>query len=532
MNVACTPNRNSCFGLSRKGLLLAPAFLTGILLSSCAPMNPPSGRTVDIPAAAKAAPRQEAINEVRDSVTTIPLGEDVLVPELRPSDTLPHDRIGPFELRSETLAGALQLILANYQDVSIAFQTDAALTRQVTVANLSGTVDSVVSRLCGLADLYCTYEDGVLLVKETETFTVSLPPLGDAAYSNISSGLVAVSGASVTVDPSTRTLIYSVSQRNAEKAEKYFERLRTSTAMIVYETYIWEVQLDNANDAGINWQKLESFGDWNTGIDISSSASSQVGAPITIGLPTKGNVDLDSGDVFRFLSEQGSVKTISQPQITVLSGSEANLRVAETINYIESLARTTDDDGDETVSTTTAEVDTGFTLNIASSWDESTVYASIELEIDEFLGFQEFDAGDDDTLQLPRTSERELRTQVRSRPGDSILIAGLVRERDEYDTSGLGANTPVIPISRTGRTDNIELVILMRPRVIRYVSQHELDASHAASLLSDIQPAKKPFQLFPTQSNQITQGVDIDSLLNPSTAKPSDSDAGNKGDKL
>lgn len=507
--------------LLRTSLCLA-TLMGSVALSSCAPMNAPNSRTLDIPPAVKAAQRAEAVNEARDAVLTIPLGDDVLVPEVRLGDPLSMDEVGPYELRNETLAGALQLVLAGY-DVPIAFQTNEGLSRQVTVANLKGSVDDVVRRLCGLADLYCTYEGGILEVKETETFTVSLPPLDDAGFESISSGLEAVSGAETVIDESTRTLIYTVTQRNADRAKRYFDRIRANTALIVYETYIWEVQLDTANSSGIRWEELDNIGKFNTGITLDGGISNQVGTPITIGLPTTDSVSLTTGDVFRFLSEQGAVKTISQPQLTVLSGSEANLRVAETINYIESLTRTTDDDGDETVSTTTSEVDTGFTLNIASSWDQSTVYAAIELEIDEFLGFETFDAGSDDTLQLPRTSERELETQVRSRPGDSILIAGLVRERDEYDVAGLGAGSPLIPTGRTGQTDNTELVILLRPRVIRYVPQEELDAIKAQEA-KDLQAAKElaekgAFKLFPDEEgDQEKPEFDIDMLLNPAVS--------------
>ena len=479
-------------------------------IASCAPMNAPEGRTVDIPPAAKAEPRTESVNEGREPVLTIPLGKDVLVPTAKAGDELSTDIVGPFELRGETLAAALQLILADY-DIPIAFQTNEGLTRTITVANLKGTVSSVVKKMCGLADLYCTYENGILEVKDTETFIVSLPPLDDAGFESISGGLAAVSGAETVIDTSTRTLIYTVTQRNSERAARYFDRLRANTAMIVYETYIWEVQLDSANSAGIQWQKLANLDALNTGISLNSAISTQVGTPITIGLPTKENVNLATGDVLKFLTEQGAVKTISQPQITVLSGSKANLRVAETINYIESLTRTFDSNDRESVATTTAEVDTGFTLDIASSWDQSTVYATIELQINEFLGFENFDTGDGNSLQLPRTSERELSTQVRSRPGDSILIAGLVRERDEYSVSGPGTNTPIVPTSRTGRTDNTELVILLRPRVVRYITpeQAQMERDEKSKGLNK-------FSLTPSTVETEMSEFDIDLLLNPS----------------
>ena len=431
----------------------------------------PDGRTVAIPSPQAAQERQRALNENPDGIMFVPLGKDVLIPTAMDAERMPEEEVGPFELRGETVAGALQLVMFPF-DVPIAFETEEGLDRPITVSNLRGNLNDVVERICSLADLYCYYDGQALVIQETGTFTVSMPPIGDdGAFADISTGLEAITGESPVIDEATRTMIYTATHRTSKRARQFFERLRASTALVIFETYIWEVQLDSANSAGINWTQMVDLGNFNTGISLAGTLSNQVGTPISIGLPTKGATDLTNGDVFRFISEQGAVKTISQPQITVLSGSQAELRVAETRNYIESLTRTTDEDGDETVSTTTGSVDNGFTLTIQSNWDESTIYSSIEIELEEFLGFDTFDAGSDDTLQLPRTTERSLNTQVRSRPGDSILIAGLVRENDQYDLAGPGFMKPLVPTAKTALTTNSELVMLLRPRVIIYQPQ-------------------------------------------------------------
>ncbi len=399
------------------------------------------------------------------------------------------------------------------------------MRRRITVSNLTGTVDKVIERICSLANLYCAYEDGVLVVRDTQTFTVALPPIEDSdvgggsggssggdsgsgdsgsggssssggdsgggsssgssdVIGNISSGLAAITKLDVSSDPTTRTLIYTATQRTAKAAEQYFERLRASTALIVYETYIWEVQLTNANATGIRWQQLGSFGELNLGFNASGALSTAVtGTPISIGLPTKGDVNFSTGDVFQFLSQQGAVKTISQPQLTVLSGSRARLRAAETRNYISELTRTVTEQGQESVSTSTDQVDSGFTLDIQSNWDQATVYANISIALEEFIQFEEFEAGTNGTLRLPRTSNRQVDTSVRVRPGDAILIAGLVREQDAYNKSGPGFNNPILPTSRSTETRNTELVFLLRPRVIIYKSPNADDVKKAAQSL-------------------------------------------------
>ncbi len=456
----------------RRGLFFQAAVLacSFVFLASCAQVDVPGARNVKIPSPTMANERPEAINEKPDSVLYLPLGSDVLVPEADGGDSLPDEIVGPFELRSETLAGALQLILSDYE-LPLAFETNEALTRTITVANLRGPLNKVVERVCGLADLYCSYEDGLLVIKETQTFTVTVPPVGGETdiLAALATGLQAITGATATTEPGTRTIIYEATNRTANLAERYFQKIRSNTALIVFEVYIWEVALNSDNATGIDWQAIDTIGKFNLGIDFPGGTGADF-TPISIGLPTTGDVAFAGDQVLQFISNYGAVKTISQPQITVLSGAQATLRAADTVNYVSSLSRSVDD-GEVTVSTETDSVDTGFTLTIASAWDNATIYGTIQIELQEFRRFQEFDA-DGTTLQLPETTERELSTQIRIRPGDSLLIAGLVRENDQFDKSGPGFQEPIIPTSRSATVTNTELVFLLKPRVIVYTSEN------------------------------------------------------------
>lgn len=459
-----------------------------LLLGSCADVDIPGARNLKITSPSVAQEKPEAINEKPDSVIYLPLGSDVLVPEVAAGAALPKDHVGPFELRSETVAGALQLILADYQ-IPLAFETEEGLTRTITVANLRGSLDSVVERVCGLADLYCSFEDGLLVIKELQTFTVTVPPVGDDSFlTSLADGIAAITGETPITETATRTIIYEATNRTAKLAERYFQRVRANTALIIFEIYIWEVSLDNENATGIDWQEIDVFGKFATGIDIPGGVGAGF-TPISIGLPTvSGTPSFDGNDVLEFISGYGAVKTISQPQITVLSGAEASLRAADTQNFVSSLSRSVDD-GEVTVSTETDSVDTGFTLTISSIWDNATIYGDIEIDLQEFQGFSNFDA-DGTVLQLPNTTERELTTAVRIRPGDSLLIAGLVRESDQYDESGPGFMRPLIPTSRSATVSNTELVFLLKPRVIVYTSEGSDQGFAQKTVIRD--PARIP----------------------------------------
>ncbi len=449
---------------------------TSMVLAGCADAVGPDARTVQVPAPRVADERQKGVNENGEPVIYLPLGEDVLMPQSLKGDALPDTIVGPYELRGETLAGALQLIMDGI-DIPVAFESETSLTKTITMTNLKGPVSQVVNDVCALANMYCSYQNGVLSVKDREIFTVTLPPIVAKAdigslLTNVAAAIGSITGETPITDPSTRTIVYRASQRTAEMANRYFQRLRSNTAMIVYETYIWEVNLNTANSTGIKWSSFDQIGRFKFGINLAGATDTNLSTPVSIGLPTTGNVSFTSGDVLQFISSYGAVKTISQPQISVLSGSEAKLRVADKQNYVASITKTasTTTGGADSFSTTTATADTGFTLSIGSNWDNSSVYGTVDILLQELRKIDSFEAGTDATVQLPQTTERELNTTVRVRPGDMILIAGLVRESDQYSKDGLGIAEPFIPTSRTVQSGNTELVFLLRPRVVVFTS--------------------------------------------------------------
>lgn len=441
-------------------------------LTGCAQGLVPEARNVNIPAPAQADARRNGINERPDSIIYLPLGRDVLVPLPQGGEPLPDIEVGPYELRGETLGGALQLVLSDV-DIPIAFQTDLGLSRKVTVTNMRGRLAEVVSQVCSLADLYCAFEKGVLVVKERQMFSITIPPLGTtetraALMAGMADAIEKMVGREPIVDAGNRTIVYEASDRTSDMVDRYFQKLRTSTALIVYETYVWEVSLNAGASSGINWDAFSNNAKWKFGVSLTGTVDPDVGSPISIGLPTTGDLTdtaISTSDILKFISSYGAVKTISQPQLTMLSGSTAKLRVADKQNYVSKITRTVS--GDQvTVATDTASVESGFTMNIESAWDNATVYGNIDILLQDVRDIEVFDDNPESVVQLPQTTEREVTTQVRVRPGDSLLIAGLVRENDTASREGPGIEKPIFPTSRSNLARNAELVFLLKPRVV------------------------------------------------------------------
>jgi hypothetical protein len=399
-------------------------------------------------------------------ITYVKLDKDVLRPMKQLQSRLPsNENVGPFEMREETLAGALELILGG-KKIPMAFETNKATTNTVTISNLQGKLNDVVDKVCSLANLYCSYENGTMIIKETESFTVSLPPMIADDYTPFVSGLAAITGGQTYVDSLTRSLTYTTTQRNHQRAIEYFDRLRSNTAMIVYEIQIWEVQLSDRYQTGIDWEAL------NGGLGAFDFNLSRDGTPaITggLGIGTQfTSTDLTADVVLTFLQTQGAVKTISQPQLTVLSGSEAKLRVGNSRDYVSQITRTVGVNTADNVSVSTSKLETGLNLGINSAWDNSTVYGNLKIEVQNLIRLGSLDVGTT-SIQLPETSDRSIETKLRVRPGDAVLIGGIVEQRNTLDQSGLpGNNKPIFAIGKDKLGSNTELVFMLRPRVVIY----------------------------------------------------------------
>jgi hypothetical protein len=162
----------------------------------------------------------------------------------------------------------------------------------------------------------------------------------------------------------------------------------------------------------------------------------------------------------------------------VLSGASATLSVSQAQNYVNGTTTTLGQNGNpNTVTATTATLNTGLTINVNGAWHDSTVYGNLAISLNDLLGIDKFitDTTTGNTVQLPRTNTRSLSTQIRVRPGDSILIGGLVTQKDNYSGSGPGFSKPLLETSRDSQASNTELVFLLRPRVVIYEAGDDSD---------------------------------------------------------
>ena len=144
-----------------------------------------------------------------------------------------------------------------------------------------------------------------------------------------------------------------------------------------------------------------------------------------------------------------------------MNGTNGNIRVGQSTTFVSrvgsqivnGVAQSTAD---------TQNLRTGLEVSLTGEAHDSTIYTRINISITELLALKRFTALGVD-LNLPEVADRELKTQVRCRPGDTILLGGITVSRAQDDfQSGLGTR------SRTESTKQTELVVTIRPRLLLF----------------------------------------------------------------
>jgi type II secretory pathway component GspD/PulD (secretin) len=472
-------------------------FLIGLLVASqtaCAfPRSAPSPE-VRSAEKAKVPEKDQLLSRADDpAILDVPISDTVFVPQsMERSDPLPSLRIENFNAYEMRASDALRLLLQD-KKIPVVFES-ATNDIVVSAIGLSGTLEEVLDKMSKMGGLYYTYQDGVLRVKATRRFVVSLPPVQQNTGGQEISGLLDKMGAEETSTDNSNHVVFFTAKRDVyEEVRTYLQKIRDTKSLLVYESYFFEVTLNDDKALGINFNKAnEKFA--NLGLKF--SGGSTVGAvgtsnPFSLGSTyTAGDLDVDI--LTKFLQTQGSVETLSKPTISIIAGTSASFRVGNKLRYISqtqttaaTTTGTTTTTANPTVTVTTDTLDLGLTLALTGDFEEDSVYTTVRLDITNLTSLDEFSSGSGDnatTLKLPQTNDRSLTTAVRVRPGDSILIAGIQNSQDTTNTNG----TPAFRgfSLQTLKSDSVkrsELVVVMRPRVIRFVPRSKLGMDAAAS---------------------------------------------------
>jgi general secretion pathway protein D len=279
----------------------------------------------------------------------------------------------------------------------------------------------------------------------------------DAGARSVASESVSVRGEGVTlsVDPRSNTLIFFTTGTKYQTLLPMVQRLDVPPKQILLETMIAEVTLT---------------GEFAYGVEFAFTSGNFSGGTLGgLGLPSGGLQlnwinSLTQQARIKLSASNNLVNILSNPTLVVRDGVEASIKVGNDVPTVGATA--TDPLQSETQITQVLYRKTGLDLKIRPTINaEGVVVMEISQSISNTV------EGASDVQGAPVFFERAVTTEVVARSGESILLAGLISERKNDNSSyvpGFGQIPGIGWLFRSDSKDKerTELVVLITPRVI------------------------------------------------------------------
>lgn len=234
----------------------------------------------------------------------------------------------------------------------------------------------------------------------------------------------ATAGAGPGVPP---VLVISESPQAMPAILALVDSLDVARPQFEIEVKFVETSLDDKMGVGFSWPTR-----------VSATISSESDGSTTENSGPAAEYDIPDGKIWKFgtlnvaqlsgflemLNQKGKSKLLSDPRVTVLESERAVMRVATTIP-VQTLNRFSEGGTIQDI-VSFQDLDVGITLSVTPRMNEGD-YMTLDVEpvVEEITGF----TGPPEN-QRPITSKRTVRTMVRVKNNETVVIGGLVRETD------------------------------------------------------------------------------------------------------
>jgi general secretion pathway protein D len=307
---------------------------------------------------------------------------------------------------------------------------------------------------------------------------------------------IPLSDITITPDKATNSLIIVANPENYEAITKVIKELDKRRRQVFVEAMIVEANIDKVKELGTKWRVsirhdgepvvIGGFGEIGATdvVDILTGLSGlSVGGmgnfldvPVTT-VNSDGSFSTTTLTVPGFsalfdLSDfRNAISVLSTPQILTSDNEEAEIVVAENVPFISQAQR--DLSTTDTVLSSVERRDVGITLKITPQITEGD-YVKLDL-------YQEISALKEISEEVniaigPTYTKRATRTSVVVRDGQTVVISGLMQERDEEGVSKTPAigDVPVIGwlFKHKSRTkEKTNLLVFITPHIVKGSTQ-------------------------------------------------------------
>ena len=268
---------------------------------------------------------------------------------------------------------------------------------------------------------------------------------------------------SMTLDRTAAVLRVTDRESRIERVQQYLDTvmLRVSRQVLI-EARVIEVELRDEFSAGINWNAV--FSSLPSTLAIGQTLAPATGGGFTM----SGNIEDNFTFLLNAFATQGRANVLSSPRVTAMNNQPAIIN-AGTQDVFFTSTEQRDPQGFITQTTTTPQIITvGVVLSVTPQISaDGIIHLSMNPSVTERTGTATSRLGD----TVPIVNSRATDTLVRVRDGDTVVIAGLMQDRENTTDAKvpLLGDIPFIGnvFKRTEKqTVKTDLVIMLTPTLM------------------------------------------------------------------
>lgn len=454
---------------------LAAAMMMAAALSACTsgglPQNSDFERIADTPIGQRNADAnrsaQEAVNFLSEPAVTVleTSGSNALQLTTDAGQKVPDVPVGEINAQPMEFGPLLNQIA---EQVGMSWRITGAnkqdlLKKEVYYVQRSEiTLKSVLDELSELTGAFYKVEGDRIIFSQDRLFVLRVPRMADSQEALLD-GLSKVGVEETFSDKVSGTISFRANRDAYLGARRMIESFELGRDMIVYDFWIIEREITDNSSLAVGFGVAK---DANNGLGFGdlTEIDGMDGATFS---GTIGQMSVAGG--VEFFRKLGNANTVARPTISMLSGGESSFNSTLVESYISSIKeesnKSEDANGDENVETVrTPEIDqveVGVEIDVKGSYHANVISTDFNIDVSELLGFTE---GSDGTRQ-PRTTSRNVEAHLEARPGDVMIIGGIIRER-QNDAGGEVPGVKV-PHSRSRDASKSEMLLLVRPRLVQ-----------------------------------------------------------------
>ncbi len=288
--------------------------------------------------------------------------------------------------------------------------------------------------------------------------------------------------AAVIVNAESGILTVRATTREHRQIMGFLDQILVSAQrQVMIEATVVEVKLNDQYQFGVDWNLLAN----GAGLSVNQSLLGTNLSETPFSLLTYSDPDTRRGDVTAnvgMLRQFGDVKVLSSPRIMAINNQTALLKVVDNLVYFTIEADTTATDGvaNTTFTSTVHTVPVGFVMSVTPQInDTDTVILNIRPTISRVTSFVRDPnpalAPFNIESSVPQIQVREMDSLLRINSGQTAVLGGLIQDSVDLGRSGTPVLSEIPGIGdvfsyRDNRVNRTELVIFLRPRVIRDAS--------------------------------------------------------------